>query len=69
LLLAGVRPSTQTAYQSAWSSWCSWCAGRRSNPLLTTINDVLEFSGNLFGLGKAYNTMSLDPCYPEPYHP
>jgi hypothetical protein len=30
---------------------------------------VLEFSGNLFGLGKAYNTMSLDPCYPEPYHP
>ena len=44
-LLAGVRPTTQTVYQSAWSSWCSWCAGRRSNPLSATINDVLEFLG------------------------
>ena len=28
-------------------------------PIPTTMNDVLEFSGNLFGLGKAYNTINV----------
>jgi hypothetical protein len=57
--VAGVRPSTQTAYQSAWSFWRCWCAGRRSNPLAATINDVLECLGNLFDQGRAYNTINV----------
>lgn len=59
LLLAGARPTTQIAYQSAWSAWCSWCAERRSNPVSATINDVLEFLGYLFSLGRAYNTINV----------
>ena len=59
LLLAGVRPTTQTAYQSPWSSWCDWCTQRNINPLSNAINNVLEFLSNLFAQGKAYNTINV----------
>lgn len=48
LLLAGVRPTTQTAYQSSWTSWSDWCVRRGVDPLSNAINNGLEFLSYMF---------------------
>ena len=59
LLLAGCRPNTDAAYESAWRNWSNWCVGRGCNPLSNTLNPVLEFLTFLFASGKSYSTINV----------
>lgn len=59
LLMAGIRPTTQSAYQSAWSAWCNWCVQRSADPLSASVNKALEFLFHLFSLGRAYSTINV----------
>ena len=58
LLLAGCRPNTDAAYESAWRNWSNWCVGRGCNPLSNTLNPVLEFLTFLFASGKSNSTIN-----------
>ncbi len=59
LLMAGIRPSTEAAYQSAWDAWSHWCAGRDSDPLSPHLGTVFEFICHLHNSGKAYSTVNI----------
>jgi hypothetical protein len=59
LLLAGCRPNTDAAYESAWRNWSTWCVGRSCNPLSSSLNPVLEFLTSLFSSGKSYSTINV----------
>ncbi len=54
LLVAAWRKGTTSAYSSAWGKWNSWCSKRKINPVLMSINPVLES-----------NNINLDALQPD----
>ena len=59
LLVATWRKATSSAYSSAWRKWDSWCREREVNPILASIECVLEFLTHAFNIGKAYRTLKV----------
>ena len=59
LLMAGIRPSTEAAYQSAWDAWYHWCFGRETDPLSPHLGTILDYISHLHHSGKAYNTVNI----------
>ena len=57
LLVAAWRKGTSSAYSSAWGKWDSWCREREVNPVLASIECILEFLTHEFNIGKAYRTL------------
>lgn len=59
LLMAGIRPSTEAAYQSTWDTWSHWCSGRDTDSLSPHLGAILEFLCRLHHSGKAYSTVNI----------
>ena len=47
LLLGAIRDSSAAAYQSTWIRWYSWNLERNTDPLLPSLNSVLEYRPTL----------------------
>lgn len=51
------RPSTIRIYESTWSSFCGWCARQKLEPMVTSIEHVLEFLQAGLVSGLSPNTL------------
>ena len=59
LLLGHNRDTTSATYQSAWNGWVDWNDKRDSDPLLPSLNIVLQYLTDLFNSGLAYSTINI----------
>ena len=49
---------TEKSYSSSWNKWCGWCDSREVNPILPTIDNVLDFLTDQFQRGLQYSTLN-----------
>ena len=59
LISAAWKRDTEKSYNSAWSNCCGWCAERGINPILPSIEKVLEFLTARFKSGLQYSTLNF----------
>lgn len=59
LLTKYFRPSTNSAYQTAWKQWFHWCRERSINSILPALNQVVDYLTYLFDLGKSYRMVCV----------
>ena len=62
ILEASIRKSTKKQYDSYFKQWENHCIQRKTDPLSTTIADVLEFLSKLFDRGLSYSAISTAKC-------
>ena len=52
------RPGTQVAYNSAWKKWTGWCGERQLDPFQTSVDNIINFLGDLHAKGYQYSTIN-----------
>jgi len=69
-----IRPSTKSAYKSAWSSYVRWCGARNVDPFQESVSNVLDYLTFLLkDRGLTYRSLNLHrsaisfhiPCDPS----
>ena len=58
LMSAAWRKGTEKSYSSAWSRWDSWCSSKQVNPILPSIENVLDFLTDHYRRGLQYSTLN-----------
>ncbi len=59
IIAASWRRGTEKSYASSWTKWVTWCNSGNVNPLLPSIEKVINFLTEAFHQGYQNSTMNL----------
>ena len=68
LISSARKPNSNLNYDSSWENWISWCSRKEIDPVLCSVNVILNNLAELFDLGYNYRSINSYRSAISAYH-